>query len=96
MLPDLSRLLSGFTHFDTAPATRFVRDALGQVETVLANTPIADVQKGVRAVIKDSAQKVNVATRDDFEVHTKIIERLMTRIEALEKRLKDLEHPIKQ
>ena len=63
-----------------------------------ARTMRRDIESNFRAVLQSSLTRLDLTTRDEFEVQTKVLERARTRIEqlelrvaALEKRLEELE-----
>jgi BMFP domain-containing protein YqiC len=66
-----------------------------------ARTMRRDIESNFRAVLQSSFGKLDLTTRSDFDVQTKLLERARSRIEqlearvgALEKRLKELEEAI--
>jgi len=66
-----------------------------------ARTMRRDIESNFRAVLQSSLGKLDLTTRSDFEVQTKVLERSRLRIEqlearvtVLEKRLKELEEAI--
>jgi BMFP domain-containing protein YqiC len=66
-----------------------------------ARTMRRDIESNFRAVLQSSLGKLDLTTREEFEVQTKVLERtrahvgeLELRIAALEKRLTELEEAI--
>jgi BMFP domain-containing protein YqiC len=66
-----------------------------------ARTMRRDLENNFRAVLQASLGKLDLTTRTDFDIQTKLLERargrieqLETRVNALEKRLKELEEAI--
>jgi hypothetical protein len=51
----------------------------------------ADLEKNFRVVLHDSLGKMDLVTRDEFDVQTKVLERTRARLGALEARLAELE-----
>jgi hypothetical protein len=67
------------------------------VRRLLAKVPQAardvqqDLEENFRAVLRASLGRLDLATRDEFDVQTKVLERTRSRLEALEQRVKKLE-----
>jgi ubiquinone biosynthesis accessory factor UbiK len=50
-----------------------------------------DLESNFRVVLRSSLAKLDLVTRDEFDVQMKVLERTRARLEALEERLKSLE-----
>lgn len=50
-----------------------------------------DVEKNVRAVLQNAFSRMDLVTRDEFDVQTAVLARTRARLEALEKQVADLE-----
>jgi BMFP domain-containing protein YqiC len=51
----------------------------------------ADLEKNFRVVLHSSLGKMDLVTRDEFDVQTKVLERTRARLGVLEARLAELE-----
>ncbi|HTC44549.1 MAG TPA: accessory factor UbiK family protein [Steroidobacteraceae bacterium] len=51
----------------------------------------ADLEHNFRAVLRSTLGKMDLVTRDEFDVQTKVLERTRARLAALEARLAQLE-----
>jgi len=51
----------------------------------------ADLEENFRAVLRASLSRLDLVSRDEFDVQTKVLERSRARLEALEARVKELE-----
>ena len=56
-----------------------------------ARTMRRDVESNFRAVLQSSLGKLDLTTRNEFEVQTKVLERTRSMIERLEQRVAELE-----
>jgi BMFP domain-containing protein YqiC len=56
-----------------------------------ARTMRRDIENNFRAVLQSSLGKLDLTTRDEFEVQSKVLERTRARIEQLELRIVTLE-----
>jgi ubiquinone biosynthesis accessory factor UbiK len=67
------------------------------VRRLLAKLPEAaqhlrtDLEENFRAVLRGSLSRLDLVSRDEFEVQMKVLERTRARLEALEARVKELE-----
>lgn len=51
-----------------------------------------DVQNNMRSVLHSAFSKMDLVTREEFEVQTQVLARTRAKLEALEKKLAELEH----
>jgi BMFP domain-containing protein YqiC len=51
----------------------------------------ADLEENFRAVLRASLARLDLVSRDEFEVQSKVLERTRARLEALEARVQELE-----
>ena len=70
---------------------RLIDEIGARLSEVLANSPIRDAQRNVRALLVSFFDRFDLVTRDDFEVQKRVLERAHARIGELEKRLGELE-----
>jgi BMFP domain-containing protein YqiC len=67
------------------------------VQRLLASVPAAlrgaqsDLESNFRTVLRSGLAKLDLVTRDEFDVQTKVLERTRARLAALEARLAQLE-----
>jgi BMFP domain-containing protein YqiC len=50
-----------------------------------------DMEKSIRALLQGTFQKLDLVTREEFDVQTAVLARTREKLEALEKRLQDWE-----
>lgn len=62
-----------------------------RISRALAATPAADIEKNLRAILTAQLAKLDLVTREDFEVQKELLARAQTRMLALEQRLAELE-----
>ena len=62
-----------------------------QISGALASTPFADVEKNLRALLTAQFAKLDLVTREDFEVQKDLLARAQARLAALEARLAEIE-----
>jgi len=62
-----------------------------KINELLANTPAADVQKNLRALLQGQFAKLDLVTREEFDVQRAVLARAREKITQLEARLTELE-----
>lgn len=69
----------------------FLDDLNERVTALLRNTPAADVQKNLKAMLTQSFAKMDLVTREEFDIQTQVLARTREKLTALEARLAALE-----
>jgi BMFP domain-containing protein YqiC len=62
-----------------------------RVSAALRNSPAADIEKNLKALLASWFDRLDLVSRDDFDVQRKLLERAQSRLADLEKRLAELE-----
>jgi ubiquinone biosynthesis accessory factor UbiK len=62
-----------------------------RIAQALAATPAADIEKNLRALLTAQFAKLDLVTREDFEIQKELLTRAQARLAALEKRLAETE-----
>lgn len=62
-----------------------------KINDLLANTPAADLQKNLRALLQANFAKLDLVTREEFDVQRAVLLRAREKITQLEARLAALE-----
>lgn len=70
---------------------KFLEDLSARISAALAATPAADFEKNLRALLISAFAKLDLVTREDFEVQKELLTRAQSRLAALEARLAELE-----
>ena len=72
---------------------RLFEDFNARVEDALRNSPAADLQKNLRAMLAAWFDRLELVTREDFEVQRRLLERAQAKLAELEARIAELESP---
>lgn len=56
-----------------------------------ANVLKADLEKNIRGVLQSAFSKMDLVTREEFEVQARVLQRSRAKLEALEKQVAELE-----
>jgi hypothetical protein len=67
----------------------FLQDVQQRIAELIRSSPAADLERNVKAMLAQTFQRMELVTREEFEVQLETIDRLRRRVEALEARLSD-------
>ncbi len=71
-----------------------IEDVVNSISSALPSgfsTMQEDVEKSIRAVLSATFSKLDLVTREEFDVQTQVLHRSREKLEALEKRVTELE-----
>jgi hypothetical protein len=71
--------------------TSFIDELQDRVTAVIQQTPAADLQKNLKALLAQQFARLELATRDEFDTQAKVLARARARLEELERRIAELE-----
>lgn len=66
-------------------------DISGRIAAALKDSPVRDVEKNLRALLTGAFSRLDLATREEFEVQSQVLLRTREKLEALEARVAELE-----
>lgn len=69
----------------------WVDDFQKNISELIARTPAADIERNVRAFMSQTFSRLDLVTREEFDVQVQLLEKALQRITALESRLDRLE-----
>lgn len=69
----------------------WMEDFQKNVSELIAKSPAADIERNVKAMMAQTFTRLDLVTREEFDVQVQLLERAMQRITALESRLSTLE-----
>jgi ubiquinone biosynthesis accessory factor UbiK len=66
-------------------------DLQKKIAQMLASSPVADLQKNLRAVLMQQFARLELVTQEEFEIQRQVLARTREKLEALEARVAKLE-----
>ena len=57
------------------------------ISELIAKSPAADIERNVKAMMSQTFSRLDLVTREEFDIQAKLLERALSRITALEARL---------
>ena len=64
-----------------------------RLSSLLAASPAADLEKNARALLASVFAKLDLVSREEFDIQTQVLQRTREKLKALEARLDHLENP---
>jgi hypothetical protein len=71
--------------------TRIIEELDRKMKEILARSPAADLEKNLRALLASAFSRLDLVTREEFDVQREVLARTRAKLEALEAKLAELE-----
>ena len=69
----------------------FLDDLKSRVSELVRQTPAADMQKNLKALLTQQFARLELVTREEFDTQAKVLARARTKLDELEHRIAELE-----
>jgi hypothetical protein len=76
------------------PQNRIFDDISARVSEVFAKSPAKDIEKNVRGMLSGAFSRLDLVTREEFDVQAKVLARTREKLVAIEARVSELEKKI--
>jgi len=83
------------TEHDAVGNEKLIDEISGRIKEVIARTPGADIERNVRAMLGSMFARLDLVTREEFDVQTAVLARTREKLTVLEARLAELEKAAK-
>ncbi len=70
---------------------KFLEDIGAKMSALLANSPVKDIEKNTKALVSGAFAKLDLVTREEFDVQTQVLARTRDKLKELEARIEVLE-----
>ncbi|MHB1085864.1 MAG: accessory factor UbiK family protein [Thiobacillus sp.] len=74
-----------------SPHPTFINDLVGKLGEVLKQSPAKDIEQNLKAGVTSMLGKLDMVSREEFDVQTEVLARTRAKLEQLETRLAELE-----
>lgn len=71
--------------------TQILEDLHSRVTSLLANGPTKDLEKNAKAMLAGVFNKMDLVTREEFDIQTQVLAKTREKLKALEARVEALE-----
>ena len=62
-----------------------------KIREIVKDSPLPDIEKNIDALLKSMFTKMELVTREEFDVQTEVLKRIRQKLEELEKKLSEIE-----
>lgn len=76
-------------------ANHFLNDMQAKIHQAFENSPAKDIEKNVKAMMSQGFAKLDLVTREEFDIQSQVLAKTRSKLEALEARVAALEAQIK-
>ncbi|MBB3214481.1 hypothetical protein FHW67_003799 [Herbaspirillum sp. Sphag1AN] len=71
--------------------TQFFEDLQAKFNKAIENSPAKDIEKNVKAMLGQGFAKLDLVTREEFDIQAQVLAKTRAKLEALEARVAELE-----
>ena len=76
--------------------TKILDELNRRVRDLIAATPAKDIEKNLRALLSSAFSRLDLVTREEFDVQTEVLARTREKLTRLEAKLAELEQGAKR
>jgi ubiquinone biosynthesis accessory factor UbiK len=80
-----------YTEGCTMKSAEFLDEISSKIKEIVNNSPLADLDKNIHALIKGAFTKMELVSREEFDVQAEVLRNTREKLALLEKRLAELE-----
>ena len=73
-----------------------IEELSNKIREMAASSPLADMDKNIHALIKGALTKMELVTREEFDVQTEVLRHAREQLATLEAKLEALEQKLNQ
>lgn len=66
-----------------------------KIRGIVSDSPLADVEKNVNALLKGALTKMELVSREEFDIQAEVLRNTREKLTLLERKLSELESQIK-
>ncbi len=71
--------------------TRFLEEMDRKMKEILARSPAADIEKNLRVLLQSAFSRLDLVTREEFDVQREVLARTRAKLAELEAKLAEFE-----
>ena len=68
-----------------------LREISNKIREIVKDSPLPDIEKNIDALLKGMFTKMELVTREEFDVQTEVLKRTRQKLEELEKKISEIE-----
>ena len=70
---------------------KLLEELSSKIRDTLQKSPVGDLDKNIHALLRSTFTKLELVSREEFDVQTEVLRRTREKLEALENKLNELE-----
>ncbi|MQR00662.1 accessory factor UbiK family protein [Glaciimonas soli] len=74
----------------------FFEDMQSKINQAIENSPVKDIEKNVKAMMSSGFSRLDLVTREEFDVQAQVLAATREKLEAMETRVTELEAQLKK
>ena len=74
--------------------SNFFSDLQGKINQALESGPAKDIERNVKAAMTSGFSKLDLVTREEFDIQAQVLAKTRAKLEALEQRFTELEEKL--
>lgn len=79
---------------DKMDKNNFFNDLQSKISQAIDNSPAKDIEKNVKAMMTQGFSKLDLVTREEFDIQNQVLAKTRAKLEALEQRVAQLEEKL--
>ena len=68
-----------------------LKEISNKIREIVKDSPLPDLEKNIDALLKSMFTKMELVTREEFDIQTEVLKRTRQKLEELEKKLSEIE-----
>ena len=68
-----------------------ISEISNKIRELVKDSPLPDIEKNIDALLKGMFTKMELVTREEFDIQTEVLKRTRQKLEELEKKLSEIE-----
>jgi BMFP domain-containing protein YqiC len=74
----------------------FLNDLQAKISQAIENSPAKDIEKNMKAMLNQGFSKLDLVTREEFEIQMQVLAKTRAKVDVLEARVAELEILLKR
>ncbi len=68
-----------------------IQEISDKIRKIIDNSPMSDIEENINALLQSTFTKLDLVSREEFDVQTQVLKRTREKLEALESKLDELQ-----
>lgn len=74
---------------------KFLDEISSKIQSMLIASPAADIERNLKSLLQSTFAKLDLVTREEFDVQTQVLQNARAQLNALEQKITELENRLK-